>query len=355
MVSMLETMFRAAALAPLTEPSLLQRIESLPGWEGSNIARAAVVKAMELSTQTNAASYLDNTDFVYKNEMMELQEVLGARVVATYKQTKQVWIEWRVAKDNLDDRQAMLFRQSTELLSAKLAMPFSRQLNLVDCIGIIRQRHDSRHLGLVCTASIILPPRTLIYLIGKREDQEPPLEEKFRLARYFAASLAGLHAAGWIHRAFRSDNILCSGEDLEDLAALKTPIVSGFESTRQVGMESINNRPNGGGQMDYYYHPDICNGFSKAMDLYSLGVLLLEIAYWKPLYKRLRKANTNTLEGIKDLFLQSARESLPAMMGSIYAGVVLCCLECRLSDKDDVKFASDVNSEIIYRLNLCRA
>lgn len=29
----------------------------------------------------------------------------------------------------------------------------------------------------------------------------------------------------------------------------------------------------------YYCHPNIVHGLSKGMDLYSLGVLLLEIAY----------------------------------------------------------------------------
>ncbi|KAI0119716.1 hypothetical protein F4814DRAFT_413067 [Daldinia grandis] len=349
MISM-GTMLRAIALAPLIEASLLQRIEKLPEWQGSNVAQAAVVKAIEISSQTNKVTYLQSNDLAYNNQTVESQEASGARVIATYKQTKQVWIEWRVAKNGLDGAQTTSFWRSTEILSAKLVSAFARQLNLADCIGIIRDRYNGHRMGLVCTASATLPPKTLIHLIGKLD--EPPLGEKFRLAQYFAASLAGLHAAGWIHRAFRSDNMLCFGEDL---AALKTPMVSGFESARQVGAESIANRPNGGNQMDYYYHPLVHDGFSKGMDLYSLGVLLLEIAYWKPLYKMLRKQKANSLERYKVLFIQSARESLPAMVGSIYTEVVLCCLECRVSGEDDIKFASDVNSEIIYRLNLCRA
>ncbi|KIM94799.1 hypothetical protein OIDMADRAFT_60568 [Oidiodendron maius Zn] len=86
-------------------------------------------------------------------------------------------------------------------------------------------------------------------------------------------------------------------------------------------MESISNPPTGFGRVDYYYHPDVIQGFNKTSqaNIEKAGAL-------------------GSLEDIQKLFIQSAKEVLPVVMGSIYANVVRLCLERTLLDTSDEEF-----------------
>ncbi|KAH8886151.1 hypothetical protein GQ53DRAFT_750750 [Thozetella sp. PMI_491] len=184
---------------------------------------------------------------------------------------------------------------------------------------------------------------------------EPPLGHKFALARQLTSSIALFHASQWLHKAFRSDNILFFGDTTKP-DALLDPYISGFESSREISSESIGYRPTGSGPVDYFYHPSSIDGFTKPMDLYSFGVVLLEIAYWRPLRAKIQKARAqSSLHEIQRLFVKTAKNQLPAMTGSIYAEAVTRCLECALPDETDEDFTCAMSIEVISKLESCRA
>ncbi len=62
-----------------------------------------------------------------------------------------------------------------------------------------------------------------------------------------------------------------------------------------------------------------------------------------------------TFADIQKKLVESAKGPLPAKLGSIYAGVVLICLECRLSSDDDDEFTCAMSSDVVSQLELCRA
>ncbi|KAK0612467.1 hypothetical protein B0T17DRAFT_648634 [Bombardia bombarda] len=147
---------------------------------------------------------------------------------------------------------------------------------------------------------------------------------------------------------------------------LRDPYITGFDSAREVGAESPGYRPTGAGPVDYCYHPDVVkSGSTKKTDLYSFGVLLLELAYWRPLRGKVEKARaTGSLQEIGALFVKAAKEQLPAMAGAIYAGVVEWCLDGVFSLGDEYEDGSGVwegelacamGVEVVGRLEECRA
>ncbi len=203
-------------------------------------------------------------------------------------------------------------------------------------------------------------PTTLLQVISRCN--EPPLGDKFQLA-YLWATLSLLHSSQCLHKAFGGDSILpFEGSGKKGtwyLSILKQHITS-FEYSRKTKMESIDYRPTGKNPLDYCYHPDVINGFTKAMELYSLGVILLELASWESLSEKIveteqkKKKKLESLEEIKSLFLESTETSLAAVMESIYANVVKACLNCSLPE-DDEEYACAMATCTISKLALCRA
>lgn len=84
----------------------------------------------------------------------------------------------------------------------------------------------------------------------------------------------------WLHKTFRSDNILFFS-DHSGTSPITSPDLAGFEYARDAKTQSIGTRPSGQKGLDYYHHPDVGNGFTTTLDLYSLGVALLEVVYWR--------------------------------------------------------------------------
>jgi len=70
-------------------------------------------------------------------------------------------------------------------------------------------------------------------------------------------------------------------------------------------------------------------------DMYSLGVVLLEIGMWKPfrhmnqtlheIYNMRGREDFDTIT-LRESLVKEAKNNLPCETGSIYASVVVCCL-----------------------------
>ena len=197
-------------------------------------------------------------------------------------------------------------------------------------------------------------------MISNYKDWEPALGEKFKLASTLAIALDLLHSSEWLHKSLRSDNILffqhrAIPSSKKSPPSILVPWVTGFEYARLATSASIGYRPDGTKDLDYYHHPDVINGFTKAQDLYSLGVILLEIAMWRPLSTKIPPEKKKDLKAIRNLFLQDAEKNLPSEMGSVYANVVLLCLGMSLEGLEDMEFAGEVSNNIIAKLQYCRA
>jgi hypothetical protein len=186
----------------------------------------------------------------------------------------------------------------------------------------------------------------------------PLLGDRFKLAYTFAYSFSLFHASGWLHKAFRTDNILLfqHRNSSSDRVSILEPYITGFQYSRPEQTESITYRPGGDPDNDYYYHVAVANGFTKALDLYSLGVVLFEIGRWELLKHALpdnKKSRITQTVWTEKFLINYGVEDLGWRMGAIYAGVVRTLLECNLPQDDDELFAHEFFSKVIRQLDLC--
>lgn len=136
-------------------------------------------------------------------------------------------------------------------------------------------------------------PLTLHKLLQPGMKFKPPLEQRFQLAASICGTMSALYSSGWLHKSLRSANVLLPFVTLPSTAVesgvVCQALVSGFEYSRQeTDLESINHAmmfSDIGAAI--YRHPlyqgEAAQGYRIEYDIYSLGLVLVEIALWVPL------------------------------------------------------------------------
>ncbi|UNI16874.1 hypothetical protein JDV02_003270 [Purpureocillium takamizusanense] len=303
-----------------------------------------------------------------------------------------VWIEWKAVESvsvssssNSSTMDDIILRVHAlgALLSTDNAATFHRPA----CLGVYddvdyrdRHRSRSRRIGLVyrsgggCSPTNdnglpLAPPVSLADLLraAGRARTRPPLGARFELAYKLASAVSLLHATDWIHKSLRSDNIVFTpralrapslGHGAVDGAEvdITAPQIAGFQYSRPAGDASLEGRPTGVPELDYYYHPEVVSsssssragngngngngngdgdgngggggGWTKARELYSLGVVLLEVAHWRPAFEERYRAMT--MAEVSAAMLADVRgkfgDDLAGMVGRTFVDVVERCL-----------------------------
>jgi hypothetical protein len=165
---------------------------------------------------------------------------------------------------------------------------------------------------------------------------EPDLESRFQLARELSTGLWHFHAVGWIHKSFCSANVLCFNDsDCQDAQnALGNPYIFGWEYSRPVSGLSSRVYDRDEMESNVYRHPDQwglpTTSFRRPHDVYSLGVVLLEIGLWRPIVS-LHRNGFSTVQlrtEVQAYILAAAKhQRLRAAMGRRYQAIVIACLE----------------------------
>ena len=333
--------------------------------QNSLVAHAAKLKALQQSSgSSHGVHQFGSTEVKFKIKK-------SSRTVGMLAGVQRVWVEWRVLDDDDSSSQVSTLAETrVRCLCAMLSAITMPDLRVPKCLGLLAdedyalENRGKRRFGFVYQAPLgveyeMAGPTTLMQIITNCK--EPPLGDKFKLGAALATSLALLHSSEWLHKAFRSDNILFFKGPAE-LAKPKVlypsitdPWITGFEYAREAKGESVGKRPSGKGSLDYYYHPNVVHGFTKLLDLYSLGVVLLEIAWWTPLRESIPSNKTHSLQLIEETFRMAADQELSAVMGSIYTNVVKTCLNCSITSADEDEFVGAVVNSIIAPLESCRA
>jgi serine/threonine protein kinase len=201
----------------------------------------------------------------------------------------QVWIEWKEYDLN---HQLPTWNQTIEDRVKKLAALLGLQNKTEEfrapyCLGFFDDRdEDTSRYGLIYSrpdgVSPAAEPISPLDLIRKGE--KPSLTKRIGLTHAIAQSLMYLHSVNWLHKAFRSDNIVFFNPPGQE-PDYATPTVSGFEYARPDLLKEITEKPSENFEHDIYRHPEAIMGSGvrskKSYDIYSLGVILVEIACWQ--------------------------------------------------------------------------
>lgn len=113
-----------------------------------------------------------------------------------------------------------------------------------------------------------------------------------------------LHAVDWLHKALRSASITFFSPTKNEADVTK-PFISGFEYARPDEEGLTTTKTPSDQEWAIYCHPDYQGqeregNYRRTYDIYSLGIILLEIAYWKKAEDILGFSNVENKEADKD-------------------------------------------------------
>ncbi|KAF2197947.1 hypothetical protein GQ43DRAFT_483725 [Delitschia confertaspora ATCC 74209] len=121
----------------------------------------------------------------------------------------------------------------------------------------------------------------------------PSLEERFGLASRLVSAFAKLYGSSWMHKSINSTNIIFpqiyDKETIKSIRSLSSALVQGFGYSRQHTEDNTIDRGKVLGHLEsaIYRHPnyqgEAASGYKIHYDIYSLGLVLFEIAVWGPL------------------------------------------------------------------------
>lgn len=279
----------------------------------------------------------------------------GHRTEALHKGTP-VWIEWKVPEvtgsvqhdDGVNPKIHARVKKLAALLSknnrtVKFRAPF--------CRGYFIDEEEGR-FGLVFekpgSVSAETVPKSLHALIKDSSVEVPSLTDRITLMKLVSETVERLHAVDWLHKGLRSANILLfpdprKGGEIN----YADPFISGFDYSRPASNEDLTERPRDNPSADIYRHPSVQHkgnredasgreSYKKSFDLYSLGIVLFEIANWKTIDQILNIDLNNPRLKPKDTWDVKVRlldrepqhlRSIKSYLGNTVEGVIRCCLE----------------------------
>ena len=215
-----------------------------------------------------------------------------------------IFIEWKTYKVRFIDDDDIRKRAPLEenVTRVKELTGLLKHSNLAEfrvprCIGYFDDRDDKPEsenpdrFGIVFERPGPTPNAPgPVSLLDALAEPCPSLSVRVVFAHKIAKSLLYLHAVKWLHKGLRSDGVIFSRDPKTGNIDFSEPLLSGFEYARPdrdgVQSTSISQDP----LAELYVHPDYqgdnaVGSFQKTFDVYSLGVVLLEIAYWQPIQK----------------------------------------------------------------------
>ncbi|KAF5232045.1 hypothetical protein FAUST_8907 [Fusarium austroamericanum] len=262
-------------------------------------------------------------------------------------QSQRVYIDW-LDYAGLSYDQAELAIARINNLCKLLRSSKPKRLQILPTIGFVNDRTRSR-FGILSCVPI---ERTIVslnqILSNKRLYERLSLGNRISLARQMCWSILELHKSRWLHRGFNCSSVLFSfatkpakqGSSLLSFSKEDFVAVGGFQYTRPVGREQVSLpiRETSIENAQLYHHPkvrenfalgDSAEGYTKyepRYDIYSLGVVLLEIGLWKTIDQLEPKHNKDP-KAFQTSLTRIAKINLPFSMGQLYTDIVICCLE----------------------------
>jgi hypothetical protein len=163
------------------------------------------------------------------------------------------------------------------------------------------------------------------------------LENRVVLAKALVWTLFELHSVDWVHKSIHPDNILLFSDDARAYFDWSCPYIVGFDTSRSSDgiSDGVHTRKNGATRL--YINPDRqgreYTRYLKTHDIYSLGVVLLEIGRLRSFADDPRYDDMTPHE-LKDFYVRKAR-SLKIVLGKAFSEVVLTCLSGEFDTEDD--------------------
>jgi hypothetical protein len=285
------------------------------------------------------------------------------RVEAVYRKSpgsdQRVWIEWKSyepesARDEGPSDKLIQRVQRLAALLKKDRKPLG--FRAPNCLGYFRKTDPDR-FGFVFEKPSGIDERTepisLLSMLQGSSAVKPSLTDRINLATTIVQSVEHLHSVNWLHKGLRSSNIVFFPSNSGELL-LSQPLLAGYEYSRPYRREDWTDKPRQQAEFDIYRHPSAhggnTQGYRKTFDLYSLGVLLIEIAFWQPIadilaIPNIKEARPSVTRNVRDRLLKTKNSTdtrdylseVRSSMGNRYWEATSSCLQASDLLLDDLK------------------
>lgn len=291
---------------------------------------------------------------------------LGPHEIATLESTgKRVLIEYITYQDSWQSREEELVERINTIAYLRSKGLSEFNIPVLQCCGYFHEPSQS-HFGIVYR----LPqeawntdPISFLSLLENKKRKRMPtsLTQRYKLAYALVKQLVDFHRGGWLHKGMASLNIICFPHAIKDYLA--APYFISFNYSQE-NKDSAFSSPSGP-EMKYQhpayqrkpqaYTDDRTTGiqrFRQEFDYYSVGIVLMEIALWKPLRSIID--STGVVDSPEKTLDELLKQSVPLMrehMGDIYEAAVRYCLTAykdRQGSPEDIKKGFDENVVIPY-------
>ena len=286
-----------------------------------------------------------------------------------------------------DSDQLKVLEARIENIVLRLQDPLKpAELRTLPCLGIIESQSTIADDAITSICSIVYKmdmPHffSLQEILSQRRRSEQdiqirrcfPLGRRFVVAQTLARAVMYLHFTDWLHKAIRSDNVLFfAAKDMADLGSA-SPYLVGFEYSRPDALgEQTENIVEEEGHK-FYRHPKAqvvpvadfqqplggAGRYSKAYDIYSLGVTLVELGLFRSADRivadRLGSNADPSTTDIQDIFIKVAIPKLRFSMGETYANAACICLDGSFDNLDRACLEKEFYKEVVLMLELCSA
>ena len=244
---------------------------------------------------------------------------------------KPVIVEWKGYDESWQAEKFIKYRGLIDNLSRFLGSDSKPdEMKLLKCIGYFNI-HAQKKFGFcfeypegVLNEESIVALRTL--LVQPPEGKPPSTADRIQVAYSLGLTLTLLHTAQWLHKGIRSHNILFP--KLNDRIQWARPYLVGFEYSRPDQRSAPSERPEESARYNLYRHAKAqgtpVDRYEQAFDVYSFGVLLVEIATWKTAWKLWGERGAAV--DFKDELVQITKDKVQETMGLEYRDATLKCL-----------------------------
>jgi hypothetical protein len=291
-----------------------------------------VMSQYRMNEIVTKAKHVQKADLERSMEGISLLGKPSSRMMASLQDGRRVFVEFRAYESPADKGIRDAAEETAVRLAAILSYAQPALMNILQCNGYYHDVGRSRFALLFNAPSGVVDPSDFVSLdeliIKQRRFS---LGKRFEIARRIAAAVFVTHGVGWVHKAIQARRVMvCLRGDSTSSEAYLT----GFEEARdKQGLSK-------GTESDLwherlYRHPDrqADQGnvyYTPAHDIYSLGVVLLEIARWQ-IFAKEKKNERFVFECIEPHLYRShlIERYLPGVshyVGETYAEVVRDCL-----------------------------